>query len=132
MEDTNEKIQYRGGELENLLQVRDKFVLLLEKYTKDSKKVTKSKMLGTIFDTIFHIGICNMREHLPSIKEIYLSVGESRNTTLRQLDFLEDLKIITRVTDPDDFRVKRIRLSENFRLYFDEFVQAWVDSRVSS
>lgn len=131
MEDSNEKIQYRGGELENLLQVRDKFVLLLEKYTQESKKLTKSKMLGTIFDTIFHIGICNMREHLPSIKEIYLSVGESRNTTLRQLDFLEDLKIITRVTDPDDSRVKRIRLSENFRLYFDEFVQAWVDSRGS-
>ena len=104
-------IQYRGGEIENLLRVRDKFVELLEKYSQGSNSLPRSKMLGPVFDTIFHIGICNMREHLPSMKEIYLDVGESRNASLRHLSLLEELKIIERVSSAEDSRVRQVKLT---------------------
>ncbi len=129
MTDTVVKITYREGELENLLRVRDKFVDLIEQYEGDEKTLSRSKMLGTVFDTVFFIGICNLRKHMPSVKEVYLNIGESRNASLRNLELLEGLAIIERFQDPNDSRVKRIRLIEQFAKDFDVFVETWVDSR---
>ena len=130
MDDSYRKIQYREGELENLLKFRNKFVHLLEPYIQDSKNMSKGKMLGTIFDTIFYIGICNMRAYFPSVKEIYLSVEEIRNTTLRQLDFLEEHKIITRIQDQTDSRIKRVKLTEMFQNDFEQFMETSIDTRI--
>ena len=127
---TNEnKFKYRDGELENLLRVRERFVALVSKYAEANKELDRSKLLGTIFDTVFFIGICNLREHMPSMKEVYLNTGESRNRSLRNLELLEEINVIERVTDSKDTRVKRIRLSNDFRNDFDSFVENWIDSR---
>ena len=127
---TNEnKFKYRDGELENLLRVRERFVALVSKYAEANKELDRSKLLGTIFDTVFFIGICNLREHMPSMKEVYLNTGESRNRSLRNLELLEEINVIDRVTDSKDTRVKRIRLSNDFRNDFDLFVENWIDSR---
>ena len=127
---TNEnKFKYRDGELENLLRVRERFVALVSKYAEANKELDRSKLLGTIFDTVFFIGICNLREHMPSMKEVYLNTGESRNRSLRNLELLEEINVIDRVTDSKDTRVKRIRLSNDFRNDFDSFVENWIDSR---
>ena len=127
---TNEnKFKYRDGELENLLRVRERFVALVSKYAEANKELDRSKLLGTIFDTVFFVGICNLREHMPSMKEVYLNTGESRNRSLRNLELLEEINVIDRVTDSKDTRVKRIRLSNDFRNDFDSFVENWIDSR---
>lgn len=123
------ELQYREGELENLLRVRNGFVDLIEQYSIGSTTLSRSKMLGTMFDTVFFIGICNMREHMPSVKEVYLNIGESRNRSLRNLELLEEMKIVSRVHDMDDSRVKRIRLTDKFGEDFEDFVGKWVDSR---
>lgn len=126
------KLHYREGELENLLQVRNGFVDLIEKYSVESGVLNRSKMLGSIFDTVFFIGICNLREHKPSVKEVYLNVGDSRNRSLRNLELLEEMKVITRVHDTNDSRVKRLSLTETFRRDFEIFLEQWVDSRKPS
>ncbi len=123
------KLHYREGELENLLKVRNGFVDLIEKYSVESGVLNRSKMLGSIFDTVFFIGICNLREHKPSVKEVYLNVGESRNRSLRNLELLEEMEVITRVHDTHDSRVKRLSLTETFRRDFEIFLEQWVDSR---
>ncbi len=123
------ELNYREGELENLLNVRDRFVDLIEQYSTDSTKLSKSKMLGTFFDTVFFIGICNLRNHMPSVKEVYLNVGEPRNKSLRNLELLEEMKIVARVTDAKDSRVKRVKLTDTFKNDFVNFVTQWVDSR---
>ena len=51
---------------------------------------------------------------MPSVKEVHLNVGESRNESLRSLELLEELHIVNRIHDPDDSWVKRIRLTEKF------------------
>ena len=132
MQEAVMELQYREGELENLLRVRDSFVNLIEQYSVESTVLSRSKMLGTMFDTVFFIGICNLREHMPSVKEVYLNIGESRNKSLRNLELLEEMKIVTRVHDSNDSRVKRIRLTDTFRTDFDIFVEQWVDSRKPS
>lgn len=123
------KITYREGELENLLQVRDRFVDLIVQYSVESTSLSRSKLLGTIFDTVFFVGICNLREHMPSVKEVYLNTGEARNSSLRNLELLEELNIVVRITDTEDSRVKRVRLTDKFRSDFESFVEKWVDSR---
>jgi hypothetical protein len=123
------EFNYREGELENLLRVRDRFVDLLGQYPSQSTTLSKSKMLGTMFDTVFFIGISNLRDHMPSVKEVYLNVGEPRNKSLRNLELLEDMKIVTRIHDKDDSRVKRVKLTDKFRIDFEDFVEKWVDSR---
>jgi len=124
--------QYRESELENLLNVRNGFVDLIENYSIESAVLNRSKMLGSIFDTVFFIGICNLREHMPSVKEVYLNVGESRNRSLRNLELLEEMKVITRVHDTNDSRVKRLSLTEMFRRDFEIFLAQWVGSRKPS
>ena len=123
------ELNYREGELENLLRVRDRFVEMIENYSIASTTLSKSKMLGTIFDTVFFIGISNLRNHMPSVKEVYLNVGEPRNKSLRNLELLEEMKIVTRIQDSNDSRVKRVKLSEKFENDFEVFVTQWVDSR---
>ncbi len=123
------EFNYREGELENLLKVRDRFVDLLGLYSVQSTTLSRSKMLGTMFDTVFFIGISNLREHMPSVKEVYLNVGEERNKSLRNLELLEEMKIVSRVHDANDSRVKRVKLTEKFREDFEIFVSQWVDSR---
>lgn len=125
-------LNYREGELENLLRVRNGFVDLIEKYSVESLVLNRSKMLGSIFDTVFFIGICNLREHMPSVKETYLNVGESRNGSLRNLELLEEMNVVSRVHDSNDSRVKRLRLTDTFRRDFEIFVEQWVDSRKPS
>ena len=100
------KIVYRDGELENLLRVRNEFVELIKQYSDKSHDLDRSKTLGSIFDTVFFIGICNLREKMPSVKEVYLNVGESRNKSLRSLELLEKMKVVIRENDEDDSRVK--------------------------
>ncbi len=126
------KLQYREGELDNLLKVRNGFVDLIEKYSVESGTLNRSKMLGSIFDTVFFIGICNLREHKPSVKEVYLNVGESRNRSLRNLELLEEMKVLTRVHDTKDTRVKRLSLTDTFKTDFEVFLEQWVDSRKPS
>lgn len=121
-------IVYREGELENLLSVRNKFVDLIEQYSNESHDLDRSKLLGSIFDTVFFIGICNLREKMPSVKEVYLNVGESRNKSLRSLELLEKMEIVIRENDKDDSRVKRIRLTSKFKNDFERFVEQWLDS----
>lgn len=129
---TNEnRFKFRDGELENLLRVRDRFVALVGKYAETNKELDRSKLLGTIFDTVFFVGICNLREHMPSMKEVYLNTNESRNRSLRNLELLEQINVIERVTDSKDTRVKRIKLADEFRNDFDSFVENWIDSRNS-
>ncbi len=123
------ELNYREGELENLLKVRDRFVDLLGQYSIESTTLSRSKMLGTMFDTVFFIGISNLREHMPSVKEVYLNVGEARNKSLRNLELLEEMKIVTRIHDSNDSRVKRVKLTDKFRIDFEIFVTQWVDSR---
>lgn len=123
------ELNYREGEIENLLRVRDRFVDLIGQYSDQSTTLSKSKMLGTMFDTVFFIGISNLRNHMPSVKEVYLNVGEPRNKSLRNLELLEEMKILTRIHDTNDSRVKRVRLTEKFREDFEDFVTQWVDSR---
>ncbi len=125
-------LQYREGELENLLKVRNGFVDLIEKYSVESGVLNRSKMLGSIFDTVFFIGICNLREHKPSVKEVYLNVGESRNRSLRNLELLEEMKVVTRIHDTNDSRVKRLSLTDTFKSDFEIFLEQWVDSRKPS
>ncbi len=120
---------YREGELENLLRVRDRFVDLIEQYAVESVSLSRSKMLGTMFDTVFYIGISNLRDHMPSVKEVYLNVGEARNKSLRNLELLEEMKIVVRLHDTDDSRVKRVSLTDKFKIDFEVFVEKWVDSR---
>jgi hypothetical protein len=122
-------LNYREGELENLLRVRDRFVDLLEQYSTQSTTLSKNKMLGTIFDTVFFIGISNLRNKMPSVKEVYLNVGEPRNKSLRNLELLEEMKVITRLHDEKDSRVKRVMLTDAFKEDFKVFVTQWVDSR---
>ncbi len=86
-------------------------------------------MLGTMFDTVFFIGISNLRNHMPSVKEIYLNVGEPRNKSLRNLELLEEMKIVSRLHDANDSRVKRLKLTDSFKEDFEDFVAQWVDSR---
>ena len=105
---------------------------MIESYVDESTTLGRSKLLGSIFDTVFFIGICNMRKHLPSVKEVYLNVGESRNKSLRNLELLEEMKIVSRSHDLDDSRVKRVMLTEMFRKDFELFVAQWVDSRKPS
>ena len=126
------KLHYREGEMENLLRVRDKFVDLIQRYSDETNVLSRSKLLGSIFDTVFFIGICNMREQMPSVKEVYLNVGESRNASLRNLELLEELHIVTRIHDPEDSRVKRTKLTEQFGKDFEVFIEAWVNSRKDS
>ena len=126
------KLHYREGEMENLLRVRDKFVDLIQRYSDETNVLSRSKLLGSFFDTVFFIGICNMREHMPSVKEVYLNVGESRNASLRNLELLEELHIVTRIHDPDDSRVKRTKLTEKFGKDFEVFIETWVNSRKDS
>ena len=123
------KLSYREGELENLLRVRDRFVDLIGQYSIESITLSRSKMLGTMFDTVFFIGISNLRNHMPSVKEIYLNVGEPRNKSLRNLELLEEMKIVSRIHDADDSRVKRLKLTDSFKEDFEDFVAQWVDSR---
>ena len=123
------KLSYRDGELENLLKFRNRFVDLIEQYSTDSTTLSKNKALGTFFDTVFFIGISNLRNHMPSVKEVYLNVGEPRNKSLRNLELLEDMKIVTRIQDTNDSRVKRVKLTDIFRKDFEIFVTQWVDSR---
>ncbi|GEM_PF-2843380 len=123
------ELNYREGELENLLRVRDRFVDLIERYSIESMTLSRSKMLGTMFDTVFFIGISNLREHMPSVKEIYLNVGEPRNKSLRNLELLEEMKIVSRIHDANDSRVKRLKLTDKFKKDFEDFVVQWVDSR---
>jgi len=123
------ELNYREGELENLLLVRDRFVDLIDRYSIGSISLSRSKMLGTLFDTIFFIGISNLREHMPSVKEIYLNVGETRNKSLRNLELLEEMKILSRIHDKEDSRVKRVKLTDTFSKDFENFVAQWVDSR---
>jgi hypothetical protein len=123
------EFNYREGELENLLRVRNRFVDLIEQYPTESTTLSKSKMLGTIFDTVFFIGISNLRNHMPAVKEVYLNVGEPRNKSLRNLELLEEMKIVIRIQDTNDSRVKRVKLTEKFRNDFEIFVTQWVDSR---
>ena len=120
---------YREGELENLLRVRDRFVALIEQYSTESTTLSKNKTLGTIFDTVFFIGISNLRNHMPAVKEVYLNVGEARNKSLRNLELLEEMKIVIRIQDTHDSRVKRVKLTDKFRNDFEVFVTQWVDSR---
>lgn len=120
---------YRDGELENLLRVRNRFVDLIAQYSTDSTTLSKNKTLGTLFDTVFFIGISNLRNHMPSVKEIYLNVGEARNKSLRDLELLEEMKIVTRIQDTNDSRIKRAKLTDKFKEDFDLFVSLWVDSR---
>lgn len=129
MQEAVMKLQYREGELENLLKVRDSFVNLIEQYPHGTVALSRSKMLGTMFDTVFFIGISNLRSHMPSVKEVYLNVGESRNKSLRHLELLEEMKIVFRVADKTDSRVKRISLTDDFKVDFENFVGQWVDSR---
>ena len=124
-----QKITYRDGELENLLRVRDHFVTLIGKYADQQEELDRSKLLGAIFDTVFFIGICNLREHMPSMKEVYLNTCDSRNRSLRNLELLEQMNVIARITDEQDTRVKRVRLSDAFRQDFEVFVEQWVNSR---
>jgi hypothetical protein len=123
------ELNYREGELENLLRVRDRFVDLIEQYSVESITLSRSKMLGTMFDTVFFIGISNLRDHMPSVKEVYLNVGEARNKSLRNLELLEEMKILTRIHDTDDSRVKRVKLTDKFKNDFEIFVEQWVNSR---
>lgn len=123
------ELQYREDELENLLRVRNQFVDLIDQYSHGSLALSRSRMLGTIFDTVFFIGICNLRKHMPSVKEVYLNTGESRNRSLRNLEVLEELEIVLRVQDTKDSRVKRISLTDHFKEDFEVFVGQWVDSR---
>ena len=132
MQEAVMELQYREGELENLLRVRDNFVDLIEQYSIGSTTLSRSKMLGTMFDTVFFIGICNLRKHMPSVKEVYLNIGESRNRSLRNLELLEEMQIVSRLHDTDDSRVKRIKLTDKFRNDFEIFVEKWVDSRKPS
>jgi hypothetical protein len=129
MPEENINLHYREGELENLLNVRNGFVDLIEKYSIELGLLNRSRMLGSIFDTVFFIGICNLREHMPSVKEVYLNIGESRNRSLRNLELLEEMKVVLRVHDTNDSRVKRISLTDTFRSDFDVFVEKWIDSR---
>jgi hypothetical protein len=126
------ELNYREGELENLLRVRDRFVDLIEQYSIESITLSRSKMLGSMFDTVFFIGISNLREHMPSVKEVYLNVGEARNKSLRNLELLEEMKIVSRIHDKDDSRVKRVKLTDKFKVDFEDFVEQWVDSRKPS
>lgn len=123
------KIVYREGELEKMLNVRNKFVDLITNYTSKSNDLNRSKLLGSIFDTVFYIGICNLRKQTPSVKEVYLNVGDSRNKSLRNLELLEEMEIVQRENDKKDSRVKRIRLTDNFKNDFERFVEQWLDSR---
>jgi hypothetical protein len=123
------ELNYREGELENLLRVRDRFVDLIEQYSVESITLSKSKMLGTMFDTVFFIGISNLRNHMPSVKEVYLNVGEPRIKSLRNLELLDEMKIVLRVHDANDSRVKRLKLTDKFKEDFEDFVTQWVDSR---
>jgi len=123
------ELNYREGEIENLLRVRDRFVDLIGQYSNDSTTLSRSMMLGTMFDTVFFIGISNLRSHMPSVKEVYLNVGEPRNKSLRNLERLEEMKIVMRIHDANDSRVKRIKLTDRFRDDFESFVTQWVDSR---
>ncbi|MFT5395989.1 MAG: DNA-binding MarR family transcriptional regulator [Gammaproteobacteria bacterium] len=129
MDDSSFKIQYREGELENLIRVRNKYVELIENYISESKNISKNKLLGTLFDTVFYIGICNMRGHSPSVKEIYLSIQEERNTSLRQLEILEQSNVINRISDSSDSRIKRIHLTDKFRKDLEKFIDEWIDPR---
>ena len=129
MDESIFKIVYREGELENLLRVRNNFVNLIEQYSDDSIALSRSKLLGSLFDTVFFIGICSLRKHKPSVKEVYLNIGDSKNSTLRNLELLEELKIVLRIQDCDDCRVKRITLTEQFKKDFEVFVERWIDSR---
>ncbi|MDJ0780259.1 MAG: hypothetical protein QNJ85_20515 [Gammaproteobacteria bacterium] len=129
MTDSSQKIIYRDGELENLLRVRDKFVDLIGRYGEQHADLDRGKLLGTIFDTVFFIGICNLREHMPSMKEVYLNTNDSRNRSLRNLELLETMNVIERITDVTDTRVKRVRLADCFRADFEIFVEQWIDSR---
>ncbi len=121
--------KYREGELEALLSVRDRFVSMIEIYAVDEAELDRSKLLGTIFDTVFFIGISNLRDHMPSMKEVYLNTNESRNRSLRHLELLEKMKVVERVTDGKDSRVKRITLTDAFKKDFQEFIEQWIDSR---
>lgn len=132
MTTTLNRIKYREGELENLLKVRDRFVEMLGKYSEGQVELDRSKLLGTIFDTVFFVGICNLRDKMPSMKEVYLNTNESRNRSLRCLELLEQMNVVVRVTDAKDTRVKRISLSEEFKNDFKLFVEQWVDSRKPS
>ncbi len=124
-----DKFAYRDGELENLLKVRERFVEMLGKYSNGQAELDRSKMLGTMFDTVFFVGICNLRDKMPSMKEVYLNTNESRNRSLRCLEALEQMNVVVRITDQIDTRVKRISLSEAFKEDFEEFIEHWVDSR---
>ena len=123
------KIVYREGELEKMLTVRNKFVDLIDQYSSQANVLSRSKLLGSIFDTVFYIGICNLRKHMPSVKEVYLNVGDSRNKSLRNLELLEEMAIVFRDSDKNDSRVKRVQLTEKFRHDFEIFVEQWLDSR---
>ncbi len=129
MTDSLQKITYRDGELENLLRVRDRFVDLIGRYDETHADLDRGKLLGTIFDTVFFIGICNLREHMPSMKEVYLNTNDSRNRSLRNLELLEKMGIIKRITDLTDTRVKRVTLTDSFKEDFEVFVEQWIDSR---
>ena len=128
-EESIKKIVYREGELEKLLNVRNNFVELIAQYSDKTNAINRSKLLGSIFDTVFFIGICNLRKHMPSVKEVYLNVGDSRNKSLRNLELLEEIKIVQRDNDENDSRVKRIRLTDSFGIDFERFVEQWLDSR---
>ena len=133
MNDTSiKKIVYREGELEKLLSVRNNFVDLIDQYSEKPNNLNRNKLLGSIFDTVFFIGICNLRKHMPSVKELYLNVGDSRNKSLRNLELLEEMGIVKRESDKNDSRVKRIRLTDNFRSDFERFVEQWIDSRAEA
>lgn len=102
---------------------------MLGKYSQDQVELDRSKLLGTIFDTVFFVGICNLRDNMPSMKEVYLNTNESRNRSLRCLELLEQMNVVVRVTDSIDTRVKRISLSDEFKEDFELFIEQWVDSR---
>jgi len=89
-------------------------------------KIDKNKIFGSLYHSIFFVGICSLRGITPSMKDIYLELEESRSTSLRHVEYLEAIGVFKRQPDPDDARRTSIYLASDFANDFGLFIDTWI------
>lgn len=106
---------------------REHFLNLVNGYAqRNNTTIDRNKIFGVLYDMIFFVGICHLRNISPSMKDIYLEMHESRTTSLRHVETLQSMGIFKRRPDPQDARRTSVTLSPDFEEDFQIFLNDWV------
>lgn len=122
-------VKLREDELDIFFKYRSQFLELMSSYaSRSGVEIDRNKIFGVLYDTIFFVGICSLRQVVPSMKDIYLEVGESRSASLRHVEYLDSIGVFERHNDTTDTRRKCVSLSDEFSIDFKDFIETWLDT----